>query len=99
MRVARTHIEPCRTSSHRRDQRRQRLHVGAALQQPAAREQIAAGLTGQAKRLKEVTQYVGRDSLWPTGEILPLDGNAGAMSEIAYHIVRHWRERDTSRNA
>ena len=82
-------IKPCRPAGDSGDQRRQRLHRGATVQQIATDDQIAACAVGQANGRKDVAQHLGRDSLRPARDIMPLNGDAGALCEIAYCLVSH----------
>ena len=85
----RADVKPYRPARRRRDQRRQRLHGGPVLQQPAAGQQIAARGTRQAKRLEHVAQHLGRDSPLPSGDVVPLDRDTGAVREVPDRFVTH----------
>ena len=85
----RADVEPYRPARRCRDQRRQRLHGGSVLQQPAAGQQIAARGARQAERLQHVAQHLGRDGPRSSGDVVPLDRDTGAVREVADRLVTH----------
>ena len=88
-RVARADIEPRRPSCGGSDQGWQRLHAGFATEQFPARDQIAACVAGEPKRVEDLPEHIGRHHLRAASIVMPFDGDAGATSQIADCFVIH----------
>ena len=95
----RADVKPYRPARRCRDQRRQRLHGGSVLQQPAAGQQIAARGAGQAKRLEHVAQHLGRDGPLPSGDVVPLDRDTGAAARGRGSLRHSSADRGSSMKA